>query len=256
MSMKVTQFNEYFDIVSADSADLLEEAYRLRFQVLSLEEHVPDFETHKYADGLERDDYDRRSVHSLLRYRPTGKFVGTVRLILCDPVDVTRAFPVERYTGKYFDPRLIDLTKLPRAQTAEISRLVVLRNIRLRQGDAMTAYGNLNIPHPSREDRRQAAEPFLALLAAVLVMTVDNGVAYWYAGMERKLNVRLARLGLQLEPIGPLVEYHGPRQPHMSRVEDVVNRMHAKHRDIWRLLTLDGKLWPEPCRKAVSGAGR
>jgi len=97
-------------------------------------------------------------------------------------------------------------------------------------------------------DRYPSAEPFLGLLCAVLLMTAQNGVTCWYACMERKLNVHLARLGLQLSPIGPLVEYHGLRQPHMSRVSDVVERIYFERPRMWRLLTMNGKLWRHSIR--------
>jgi len=130
MSINVARFNEYFDIVSANTPDLLAESYRLRYRVLCLEESVPGFEKQKYPDGMERDEYDASSVHSLLRYRTTGEFVGTVRLILSDPADVDRPFPIELHAAGDFDPKRIDIRRLPRGQTAEISRLVVPRSLR------------------------------------------------------------------------------------------------------------------------------
>jgi len=249
MSINVARFNEYFDIVSANTPDLLAEAYRLRYQVLCLEENVPGFERQKYPDGLEWDEYDARSVHSLLRYRPSGEFVGTVRLILSDPTDVNRPFPIEIHAARDFDPGRIDIRRLPRAQMAEISRLVVPRSRRSLTVDITNHYGSREMADRDAAERYHAGEPFFGLLCAVLLMTAQNNVTCWYACMERKLDVLLARLGLQLAPIGPVVEYHGLRQPHMSRVSDVVERIYFARPRMWRLITMNGKLWRHSIRR-------
>ncbi|MGH8603862.1 MAG: hypothetical protein ACREXR_14150, partial [Gammaproteobacteria bacterium] len=70
----VTHFEQYFEILRADTPDLLEQAFRLRYQVYCQEGLLPGFDPLDYPDGLERDvyDYEHRSLHCLLRHRPTG----------------------------------------------------------------------------------------------------------------------------------------------------------------------------------------
>ena len=74
---------------------------------------------------MEKDEYDPHSAHILLKHRSSGRFIGTVRLVLQDPFNPDKAFPVEK--NLQFDPNLIDISRLPRQHLAEISRFAILR---------------------------------------------------------------------------------------------------------------------------------
>src|SRR5512134_3593348 len=78
----VAAFNEYFEVINADSPELLRDVFHLRYQVYCIEQRAPGFEASKYPDEMESDEYDAHSSHILLRHRPSGEFVGTARLIL------------------------------------------------------------------------------------------------------------------------------------------------------------------------------
>lgn len=248
-------FHEHFELVDANGGELLEQACRLRYRILCVEEQVPDFEPDRFPDGIESDAYDGNAVHTLLRYRPSGEFIGTVRLVMCDPQDPTRPFPIETFAGAHFDPRLIDPAKLPRRHTAEISRLVLMKQFRSRRGESHYIYGGISRDQAFVPNRRRSAQPFLGLIAAVIRMTSLNSITHWYAGMEPSLNVNLARFGLQLNPIGPLLDYHGPRRPHLGVVDEVLASTYRKDRHVWELLTEDGTLWPAPDASRTAAGG-
>jgi N-acyl amino acid synthase of PEP-CTERM/exosortase system len=78
----ISTFNNYFEVVPANTSELETELFRLRYQVYCLEMgwEAPCGELAR--DGLAHDDYDARSMHYLLRHRGRGEYVGTVRLIL------------------------------------------------------------------------------------------------------------------------------------------------------------------------------
>jgi N-acyl amino acid synthase of PEP-CTERM/exosortase system len=239
-------FNEYFEIVCADTPELLNEAYKIRFHSYCLEQKVPDFEAEKYPDGLETDDYDEHSVHCLLRNRNLDKYIGTVRLVLNNPNDPTALFPVEQYARSLFDQNKINPDLLPRIHTAEISRLCILNDYRIRKGENNSANSNIEKFITKDSDRRTFPHPILGLMVAIMRMTVRHNITHWYAGMENDLNKRLSMLGLGLTPIGPLLEYHGKRKPYLGIVNDVMNSIYGRNRDIWGLLTEEGQLWPAP----------
>jgi len=239
-------FDEYFEVIPADTPELLEKAYRIRYQSYCLEERVPDFEAEKYPDGLETDLYDKRSVHSLLRNRQMDKFVGTVRLVLHDPADPRAQFPVEEFAKEYFDNQLINPDELPRINTAEISRLCVLSNYRIRKGELNSKKNNIEKFITKDNDRRSFPHPLLGLMVAIMRMTVQHSITHWYAGMEPELNKKLNMLGLCLTPIGPLLEYHGKRNPYLGIVNEVMNNAYTINHDIWSLLTSNGTIWPAP----------
>ena len=73
-------YRQRFDVVDANTPELLEEAHRLRFQVYCVENPYESPESH--PGGLEADEFDSHSAHVLLRHRATDTYVGTVRLIL------------------------------------------------------------------------------------------------------------------------------------------------------------------------------
>lgn len=246
MSHLINSFNDHFEVVTVDSAELQREAFRVRYQVLCLDAQVPDFEADKFPDGMERDRFDPRSVQSLLRYRPTGEYVGTVRLILSDPDDPASPLPIEEHAGAYFDNELVKSGRLPRKQIAEISRLIIKRDF--RAADANSSHPYFSSDHLERfpEDRRNYSLPFFGILSAILRMTAQNDISYWYGGMEQTLYKRLARVGLEMTPIGPTVSYHGLRRPYLGDVTQLVDNSYFHHRPIWNLVTENGSIWPAP----------
>jgi len=63
-------YNEHFDVVRADTRALLDQAYRLRYQVYCVEN--PFESPAEQVNGRETDLDDDRSVHALLVHRRSG----------------------------------------------------------------------------------------------------------------------------------------------------------------------------------------
>ncbi len=61
-------FHEYFEVVFADTPSLLENVFNLRYRILCIENKYPNVDAANYPDELERDEYDDRSLHLLLRH--------------------------------------------------------------------------------------------------------------------------------------------------------------------------------------------
>jgi N-acyl amino acid synthase of PEP-CTERM/exosortase system len=64
----VVRFDTYFRAVSADTRELIDKAFALRYQVYCLERQFED--PSQQSAGLESDEFDRHSVHSLVFHRP------------------------------------------------------------------------------------------------------------------------------------------------------------------------------------------
>lgn len=249
MSDLVSAFDKYFEITPVNSLDLQQEFFRLRYQVYSEELRLPDFESWRFPDGFETDEYDRpnRSASALLRHRPTESLVGGIRLIFCDPDDPFKPFPIEAHIGHYFDPALIDPIQLPRRTTAEISRLILAKRFRSRGRERLYSHGMDSSSFQERSNsRREFPHPVLGLLTALVRLSSHHGITHWCAGMEPIFNRRLRRFSAHLEPVGSLVDYHGMRQPCLDTVSRVLTRIFREHHDIWDLVTNHGKIWPAP----------
>jgi N-acyl amino acid synthase of PEP-CTERM/exosortase system len=72
------EFAKHWELVPAVTAELREEAYRIRHNVYCAE---LGFEPAN-AEGRERDEYDEHSRHLLIRCLWTGAWAGCVRLVL------------------------------------------------------------------------------------------------------------------------------------------------------------------------------
>ncbi len=81
----VDRYRQWFDVVPARTPELVRESHRLRYQVYCLE---TGFENkNEFPEEYEHDQYDERSVCSLLIHKPTDMVAGTVRLILPNETD-------------------------------------------------------------------------------------------------------------------------------------------------------------------------
>lgn len=252
MNELYNSFQKYFEIVRADTAELLEVVYRLRYKVFCIEHGF--LEASSYPNGIEKDEYDDHSSHALLRFRSSGDYIGSARLILFNPKQPEKPFPVELYTQ--IDPALCNIKDLPRQQIAEISRFVIVSKFQRRKEDRLNNDGggrrkNNNVC-PATKERRSAdrrdhrVTPPLALLlaAGIIRLSVEQNINNWLSVMDPALNRLLGYYGLELNPIGPLVDYHGLRRPYFGKVLDVLDRMYKEHHDAWEVVTDCGKYSP------------
>jgi N-acyl amino acid synthase of PEP-CTERM/exosortase system len=243
MNDVVAAFNEYFEVIDAHSPELLRTVFHLRYQVYCIEQRAPGFEASNYPTEMESDDYDRHSSHIILRHRPSGEFVGTARLILPDPLNPEKLFPTEKHTQ--LDPALIDTGRLPRQHIGEISRLVVVRRFSRRGHELVQAIENgENIEKWAPTKQRRFPHPMLALAVGIIRMSVQNNITHWFSVMEPALNRLLGIYGLQLDPVGPVTDHHGPRRPYYVDLIKMLDRMHLNHNQFWELVTDFGKVKP------------
>lgn len=239
----VAAFNEYFEVIDVCSPELLRRAFQLRYQVYCIEQRAPGFEASKYPTEMESDHYDRHSSHILLRHRPSGEFVGTARLILPDQLDPKKLLPTEQHTR--LDPALIDMSKVPRRHTGEISRLVVIRRFARRRDEPLRALQQgANLEKWDPVNKRRFPHPLLALAVGIIRMSAENNITHWLSVMEPSLNRLLSLYGLQLDPVGPIIEHHGQRGPYHVDLIKMLDKMYKNHHQFWELVTDYGRVRP------------
>jgi len=227
-------FYHWFTTVSAATPALLEQAYRLRYQVYCVENSFENPEEH--PSGYEKDEFDVRSVHTLLFERQSGAVAGTARLILPNRIAFEKSFPIQRIC-KY--PLLSDRRHFNATRSAEISRFAVSKEFRQKESDSFP---------PDWRDRfladRRMVIPYitLGLMNGIIRMCIEQGITDLYAVMEPTLLRLLSRFGIYFRPIGPLVDYHGMRQPCHADIESLLARVHYERTDIWEVITGEGRL--------------
>lgn len=195
ISAAMAAANREVQVVLAETADDIIDAHRLRHQVYCLER---GYEAGEH--GLEIDKYDDHSRHVLLRRRACGQAIGTARLIMPAARPIDTEFPMLEVC------RPSDLSRLPLASTAEVSRFALSRD---RHGLSNEAAGL------SR----------LMLVRGLVMLSQRTGVTHWAAMMERTLLRLLRASSIHFSPLGPEVEYHGLRQPASCCVSDMLERM-------------------------------
>jgi N-acyl amino acid synthase of PEP-CTERM/exosortase system len=215
-------FKRYLTVVPADSKELLDHVFRLRFQVYCVERGFENLAEH--PDGREHDCDDGRSVHFLVLDRATGEPAGTVRLIL---PQIGNDLPVLRLTGTR-DPCL------PLHTTAEVSRFAVAKAFR-RPLEASWCCS-----------RRRTALPIITfgLIQAIVMMSAIGGITHIVAMMEPALLRLLRRMSIEFHPVGGLVEHHGLRQPGWAAMGHLAERVKECHRDLWEIATDAGRRLP------------
>jgi N-acyl amino acid synthase of PEP-CTERM/exosortase system len=237
-------YRQYFEVRPANTLEQQRQAHQLRYAVYCLENH---FEPQN-REELEVDEFDARSVHSLLVHRPTGDTAGTVRLVLPHQYTPRASLPIHRICTH---PWLADPTRTPPAQSAEISRFAISKSFRRRREDAR--YPGIRSAkskgRPTEAERSVIPYMALGLMNAIVAMSVDQNITHWCAVMEPALLRLLARLGIHFSPLGPLVEHHGQRQPVWAEADQLLAGIWKERPDVWAVITEAGNLWPLPNQK-------
>lgn len=198
---------------TAVGAGSLDEVFRLRYQIYCVER---GFEPG--LNGREKDRFDALSKHVLLRHRPTGLAIGTVRLVIPRLGGPGAALPMEEIAN----PPL--LRTLPRLRIAEVSRFALSKQ--LRAVSACT--GSL---------------ARLALVRGIVQLSASMRLTHWCGLMEPKLLRLLGTSGIHFMPMAGLVEHHGLRQPSVVGLPEMLERVYREKPAVWEFITYGGMFW-------------
>jgi N-acyl amino acid synthase of PEP-CTERM/exosortase system len=181
-------------------------------------ENPADHPQHKETDA-----FDHRSIHSLIVDRTSGSAIGTVRLIRPDLDNYDASLPIQK----------ICLHSLPStlqlSNCAEISRFAISKKMR----------GMVNGELP----KGLKCLVILGLMKAIVQMSLEYGITDWLAAMEPSLLRLLSRFGLRFAPLGPLVDYHGMRQPCHANVRGMLETVRHEQSELWAFVTDPALAW-------------
>lgn len=241
-AMESSNFAPYFTarrLAMLDDPAALEEAYRLRYEVYCKDCRFLTEED--YPDGSERDEHDASSLHAMA-FNLQGGLVGYSRLVMPDACGL---FPWQSYCAA-----LIEGTVLPPPTVcAEVSRLMVRRDYRRRQGDVVQgASVGLSEPAPEdfRERYRRRPQILLSLYRQMYQHSRQNGIRYWYAAMERGLAGALSIMGFPFHRIGDEVDYFGPVAPYLADLRVLEQVLAEKMPEMLQWMQEDADERPDP----------
>lgn len=226
------QFHAQFQLLIADTDELRHAVYRIRYQVYCQE---LQFEREEDCPGgLERDVYDKRAIHCLLKHRASNSYAGCVRLVLSDPSDPTAVLPFESAClfGLSDSSRAL-LMSLPRESFGEVSRLAVTAPFRKRHDESQSGYG---ITPPQCDDRRRFPLIALGLYLAATGIGLEIGLDSVFTMMEPRLARHLQRFGLKFNQIGDVIDYHGKRGPFQVEREAVLKGLNAQMQELLAMI--------------------
>ena len=172
---------------------------------------------------MEFDAFDAHSRHIALIDRQTDQLVGTARMVTSTPANLLSSFPMQSVCS----PDL--LAGLPLDTTVELSRFAISKQ---------------------RRSATSAALMRMGLVRGLVQLSAELGVTHWCAVMEPTLLRLLGMTSIYFRPLGPMVEFHGTRQPCVNRLEHLLETVYADRPEIWNYLTDGGKIWPKPVENA------
>ncbi len=231
-------FNTYFKMVPARTPALKKEVYKLRFQVYCNETGFED--PAACPDGLETDEFDEQSIHYLIYHSTSKSYAATTRLILPNAQNPEKPFPIEIHSTI---DNLEPMQGFPRKKLAEISRFCVSKDFKRRKSDnanTTTGIHEGSAELYTKEEKRTFPHITIALIACQIVASEEQDIHRWFAVMEPALFRFLSVLGIRFTKIGPVIEYHGKREPGIIKICDLLNGVKEKNPALWYMLTNNG----------------
>ena len=225
-------FKQMFELSPALSADDIDQVFRIRHDVYCRDlgwEPVRQ-------DGRESDEFDRHSLHCLLRRRGTHEPVGCTRLILTRPDKLEQPLPIEVSCRDTIDRSIVDPSALARRSIGEVSRLAVLSTYRQRRGESQTAVPPIegDVVAPGTDSRF----PFIpvSLYLGAAAMARRAGIEHVFVLTEPRLASHFVRIGFDIRVIGTAIEHRGERVPSVLSSSKVVAGLRPLIRPLYSLI--------------------
>ncbi len=194
-----------FQPVLADTREGHAVHYRIRYNTFCLETGFEPAE--QFPDEEERDAYDARSVHFLVRNRHDGRWVATMRLILRGPHGLQIQHLCE------LNPEM--RRRIADGLVAEASRLAI---IGLPPGDAAAGSALRNRPDGTLLDRlvgrRASPQVLIKLLQAAGYYCLQHGIDDLACLMRPTLARLVTEMGIPISACGKPCQHRGARIPH------------------------------------------
>lgn len=228
-------FHANLEAKAAVSDELKRDAHQLRYAVYCMERGYEDHAN--FPDRMEKDAFDEESIQAVVRHKRSKHPVGVVRLVLPNQQTPERRFPIEEHFGHAFEKSTLRRFDFSRDNIAEVSRFAVskqsLKHLEAQMASETSATDSND---DSTNPKELLPHISLGLIAMLFDISHQRGIDYWYAAMEPSLSRLLTRLGIEFTPIGPVMDYHGRRQPMIAKVSDLLDNIYHNRKDFFKLI--------------------
>lgn len=228
-----------FEIVKADTDELKERCFRLRYEVFCKENQ---FDIISDADLLEKDAYDPHADHFLLVHREIGADAGTIRVLLPNEYEPQVSFPLQNNCDH---PLLMIDSRIMRL--AEMSRLCMAKRFRQRplDGKILPAYYETEKKASgsfAEYFRRKIPYAPLGLLKAAFESALDQNIPDMVTAMDPTQFRSMKKIGLSYRVLGPRINYEGTSQPVVFSIKHVLDNMAIENPECWEIVSDRGRL--------------
>ncbi len=215
----MAEFHRYCNLSLANSPGQLDDVFRIRYRVYCEEFGYEDPENHPH--GLESDEFDAFSRHTLVTHAASGVPAGCARLVLADE---ERELPMERFCGAAIDDDLLRAFDGCRETICEFSRLGVDGAFRRKTGERVSRFGEIRGIDWSRLERHKfSSQLAISTILSGLALSEVLERTHCFAMMEPFLPRLLRRSGLVVHKAGDEIDYHGLRRPYYWETCEMVS---------------------------------
>lgn len=219
-SSLVEDFQRYFNLELASDPATLADVFRIRYRVYCEEFGYEDATS--FPEGLESDEFDSISRHTLVSHTATGMPAGCARLVLADE---NTLMPMEQHCGGVIDQSILSAYSGRRDTVCEFSRLGVDGAFRRRMGEKASRFGEIDAIDCSRREQRTFSLIAVATILSGLALSEVLDRTHCFAMMEPFLPRLLRRSGLVVHLAGDQIDYHGLRSPYYWETGEMVSGM-------------------------------
>ena len=195
---------------------LLEQSYRLRYEVYCLErDFLP---AGQYPAGQEIDEFDRHALH-VGAVDASGALAATSRAVKVS----AKGLPLFDHCTSF--PHEIEFHRA-NPQLVEVGRLVVGRGHRRSRNHVVSGKENVSksatmMDYGRVERRRVGEDAFMTVLKALYDETKRIGATHWLTAMQEPLRHQLAQQGFPFRAFGPECEYYGVVVPYQMAIQEL-----------------------------------
>lgn len=203
-------FTQFLQPQVAVNSVLRDEVYKIRHNVYCEE---LAFEEVK-AGGKEQDEFDRQSIFTMLKHKPSNTYTSCVRVVQSH--NKRELLPIEKFCSHSIEDQLLNPKNFKRSEICEISRLAVKSDFRRRKADKFKGSATGVLSETSYSETELRCFPFIAigLYMAAATMAIDTGMKHVYVMMEPRLARSMKFVGISFKQLGKPIEFHGLRAPY------------------------------------------